>query len=148
MKYILLIILFLTSFNSYSQIKIDDIGDNWKYKVDSALTVIKTYDPQKYDTLVKYCKHITFWVGDFSSTEDENTIMISQRDMKLNSINNIASVLVHESFHLMRWKFSEDNDISSEEVLAYNYELSFLYKIPNVEKSLINHAKKMIELYK
>ena len=104
MKYILLIILFLTSFNSYSQIKIDDIGDNWKYKVDSALTVIKTYDPQKYDTLVKYCKHITFWVGDFSSTEDENTIMISQRDMKLNSINNIASVLVHESFHLMRWK--------------------------------------------
>lgn len=148
MKHILLLVLFLTSFNLYSQIKIDDIGDNWKSKVDSALIVIKTYDPKKYDSLISNCKHITFWNGDFSTLEDKTTIMISQKDMRLNSINNIAAVIVHESFHMFRWRQCKEGDVVKEEILAYEYELSFLYKVPNVEQSLINHAKEMIEFYK
>lgn len=148
MKYILILFLFLTTLTAKSQIKIDDVGDNWKSKVDSALIVIKTYDPKKYDSIVKYCNHITFWNGDFSTLEDKTTIMISQRDMKLNSINNIAAVIVHESFHMYRWRYNKEVNVIKEEILAYEYELSFLYKIPNVEKSLIDHAKEMIEFYK
>ena len=36
----------------FSQIKIDDVGDGWKMKVDSAVSVIKNSDPDKYNILI------------------------------------------------------------------------------------------------
>lgn len=144
-----LIILFL-SFSStlFGQIKIDDIGDNWKNRVDSALSLIKTYDTQKYEIVNKYCKHITFWNGTFSTLENQETIMIAQKDMINGSINDIAAAIVHESFHMYRWNNNLERGMMIEEKLAYTYELEFLLKIPNVEPFLIEHAKEMIEFYK
>ena len=147
MKLILLLINFLFVFDCYSQIKIDDVGDNWKAKVASSLSLIKQVDPNKYELINDVCKHITYWNGDFSTTEDSVTIMISQKDMRFNSINNIAAILVHESKHLFYVKHKINLPPNYEEILAYHYELEFLSKIPNVEPWLITNALKNIEYY-
>jgi hypothetical protein len=128
-----------------SQIIIDDVGDDWKHKVEKSLSLIKHVDPVKYDTLIKYCYRITFWNGKFSTTEDSKTIMLSQTDMLSNNINNISSAIVHESYHLKF--YNETNDKRYEEHMAYKYELDFLKKIKNIEPWLIEHAIKMIKRY-
>jgi hypothetical protein len=143
--YTLLLTLFLTT-PIYSQIKIEDVGDGWKNKVDSALNLIKSVDSSKYKTLTEVCNHISYWNGGFSTTEDSTTILISQKDMGL-SVANIASVIVHESKHLWFLKCKVLIPSNDEEVLAYRYELEFLRKVPNVEPYLINHAINMIKLY-
>jgi hypothetical protein len=148
MKRLLLIPLLFLTFNLFGQIKIDDIGDNWKVRVDSALILIKTYDSVKYDVINKYCTHITFWNGAFSTLENQETIMITQRDMIGGSINDIAAAIVHESFHMLRWNNNLEKDMKTEERLGYSYELDFLLKLPNVEPFLIEHAKEMIEFFK
>jgi hypothetical protein len=100
------VLIFLTSLPLFGQIKVDKAGDGWDLKVDSALTLIKTTDSAKYALLDSVCSNVSFWLSDFSSCESEEggRIYISVRDVKLNSINNLASVLVHESFHLYIWK--------------------------------------------
>jgi len=45
--WILLILLTLSSY-SFSQIKITDVGDGWKGKVEQALDTIQKYDIEKY----------------------------------------------------------------------------------------------------
>ena len=130
----------------FSQIKIDDVGDNWKQKVEFSLEIIKNNDRPKYDTLLKYCNHITFWSGKFSTTEDKSTIMISQKDMVSNSSNNLSCVLVHESFHLKNYGKNLDNNF--EEYSAYEYELDFLKKLSGVESWLFTHIERMMSYYK
>ena len=126
---------------------IDDVGDNWKLRVDSALQVVKKYDSVNYGKILTNCKKVSFWNGSFSTVEDSQTILITQKDMKHSSINNIAAILVHESTHLSiinkRLKYTP----SDEEVFCYFVELRFLEKIPNVEDWLINNTKKMILYY-
>ena len=126
---------------------IDDVGDNWKLRVDSALQVVKKYDSINYGKILTNCKKVSFWTGSFSTVEDSQTILITQKDMKHSSINNIAAILVHESTHLFiinkRLKYTP----SDEEVFCYFVELRFLEKIPNVEDWLINNTKKMILYY-
>lgn len=143
--YTLILLLGLTT-PLYSQIKIDDVGDGWKSKVDSALNLIKSIDSSKYKTLTEVCNHVSYWNGGFSTTEDSTTILISQKDMGL-SVANIASVIVHESKHLWFLKYKVRIPSNDEEVLAYRYELEFLRKVPNVEPYLINHAINMIKFY-
>jgi hypothetical protein len=143
--YALILMVILTT-PIYSQIKIDDVGDGWKSKVDSALNLIKSVDSSKYKTLTEVCNHVSYWNGGFSTTEDSTTILISQKDMGL-SVANIASVIVHESKHLWLLKCKVQIPSNDEEVLAYRYELEFLRKVPNVEPYLINHAINMIKLY-
>jgi hypothetical protein len=57
------------------------------------------------------------------------------------SINNIAAVIVHESFHLKALHDNYGLTELEEESRAYEVELKFLEKIPNVEPWLINNAK-------
>lgn len=130
----------------FSQIKIDDVGDDWKQKVESSIEIIKKNDRPKYDTLLKYCNHITFWSGSFSTTENNTTIMISQKDMISNSPNNISCVIVHESFHLKNYGLSLD--VNDEELRAYEYELDFLKKLNGAEPWLFNHVERMKNYYK
>jgi len=145
MKKLLFILLF--SISSYSQIKIDDIGDNWKGKIQAALELIKTHDTVSYNMVINNCKYITFWVADFSSTQDSSTILVSVKDIKLNSINNLACVLVHESYHLNILHKNIKYSLNEEESICYNYEYSFLMKLPNVEPWLKEHTIKMINYY-
>lgn len=141
------ILLFLLPIITFGQIKIEDVGDGWKNKVSLALENIKKYDTTKYNQLLKVCNHISFWNGQFSTTEDDRTILISQSDMNLNLINNISAVLIHESYHL----FILQNKIilaqKKEEQNAYLYELNFLIKIPNIEPGLLKHSLIMIKYF-
>lgn len=147
MGFFVLLFMFLPMI-VYSQIQIDDVGDNWKQTVTKAIENIKQTDSLRYNILINTCIKVSFWNGDYSTTEDGNTILISQKDMKLNSLNNISAVLVHESYHLCILKNKIKLSIENEEYYTYLYELDFLRKIPNVEFGLIENCIRMIDKYK
>ena len=143
-----LIIFFLTITTSlFSQITIDDVGDGWKSKVDSALNLIKVTSPEHWSEVSTYCKHITFWIGDFSTTVDSYTIMICRKDIYLNSINNLACVIVHESHHLMIWQNDIVLPMPDEELNCYLWEWEFVKRIENPEPWLQKHIIKCISIY-
>ena len=142
MKLLFFLLLFTTSLSS--QIKVADVGPNWKDRVDSALTLIKKYDSTKYKFLLKHCKQIWFSQLKFSSIEDCHTIILSTYDVRFGSLNNIASAIVHESAHLFFYNSNFFSTASEEESVCYSYELDFLLKIPNCEKYLIDNAYKNI----
>ena len=112
--------------------------------MDSALILIKKYDSQKYNLLLKHCKTIGFSNLKFSTIEGDNTIILSTYDVSGGSINNIASAIVHESAHLFFVESGFFSTYLEEEKFCYSYELDFLLKIPNCEKYLINNAFKNI----
>ena len=147
MKSLLLILLTLPSL-LFSQIKIDKAGDGWDQKIDSALNIVKQYDSTKYKLLTSVCSKVEFWTNSFSSNDGVNTILVSVGDIKLNSINNLAVVLVHESLHL--YLMGRKNGLSekAEENYCYRYELEFLKMLPNPEPWLISHALKNIQVTK
>jgi len=142
MKLFIFLLLFTTS--SFGQIKIADVGPNWKNRVDSALILVKKYDSHKYNLLLKHCKNIGFSNLKFSTIEGDNTIILSTYDVSGGSLNNIASAIVHESAHLFFYNSNFFSTASEEERICYRYELDFLLKIPNCEKYLINNAYKNI----
>ena len=129
-----------------AQIKIDDVGDGWKNKVEQAIEVVKQYDPEKYTLLMENCEHISYSLLPFSTTENKNTILIAQKEIIAGNINDLAATLVHESLHLYFWRNNIVFPKNEEEILCYTYELELLFKIPDVEPWLISHAKKQIEL--
>jgi hypothetical protein len=146
MKQLLLCLSFIPFF-TFSQIKIDDVGDGWKGKVEQALAIVKQYDTEKYNLLIESCTHISYSLLSFSTTENENTILISQKQIMAGNINDLAATLVHESLHLFILKNKLKIPENYEEVVCYTYELEMLLKIPNVEPWLVNHATKQIEFY-
>ena len=137
-------ILLLLPWSSYAQINIDKAGDGWHLKVDSAIQLIKETDYEKAIVLDSVCKKIEFWQGSFSTNEgsygNKGTILISVKDVKLNSINNLAAVLVHESLHLLFLKKGMVLSPGKEEMYCYRYELEFLLKLKDPEPWLIHHA--------
>jgi hypothetical protein len=128
----------------FSQIQIDDVGDGWKLKVDSALTLIKKTSPGHYKEVSEYCNHITYWMGSFSTTQDSSVVVISVKDMKIGSVNNIACIIVHESHHLLLRKKHIKLEPRKEELECYEYEYAFLQMVPNVEDWLTIHVIKNI----
>jgi len=146
MKWLLLIICLLPIFG-YSQIVIDDVGDNWKLRVDSALQIVKKYDLVSYGVILDNCKKVLFWNGGYSTVEDSQTIVITRKDIQGSCLNNIAAILVHESTHLKIMKQKLTYTLIEEEIFCYYTELEFLRRIPNVEDWLINNTKKMILYY-
>jgi hypothetical protein len=143
-KNAIIIFFLLLTTTGFSQIQIDDVGDGWKLKVDSALNLIKKTSPEHYKEVSEYCTYITYWMGGFSTTQDSSTVVISVRDMNINSINNIACILVHESHHLMIQKKHIVMEPKKEELECYQYEYGFLQMIPNAESWLTIHVIKNI----
>ena len=146
MKWLVLILFYIPIFG-YSQIKIDDVGDNWRLRVDSALQIVKNYDTTNYNVILKYCKNVSFWNGGYSTVEDSQTIVITRKDIKGSCLNNISAILVHESTHLKIMKQKITYTLNEEEIFCYYTELEFLRRIPNVEDWLITNTKKMIQYY-
>ena len=146
MKWLVLILFYIPIFG-YSQIKIDDVGDNWRLRVDSALQIVKKYDTTNYNVILKYCKNVSFWNGGYSTVEDSQTIVITRKDIKGSCLNNISAILVHESTHLKIMKQKITYTLNEEEIFCYYTELEFLRRIPNVEDWLITNTKKMIQYY-
>lgn len=133
--------------SSFSQIRIADVGDGWKGKVEQALDTIKKYDIQKYCLIMENCSNVAYWNGGFSTTEGDSTITIPTIEMKNGNVYNIAAILVHETIHLYfkRLKFNILPNI--EEVIAYQHEFEFLETIPCVDPWLIENAKNKINHY-
>jgi len=144
---LLVVCLSFIPFLSFSQIQIDDVGDGWKGKVEQALAIVKQYDTEKYNLLIESCTHVSYSLLSFSTTENGNTILISQKQIISGNINDLAATLVHESLHLFILKNKLKMPENYEEVVCYTYELEMLLKIPNVEPWLVNHATKQIEFY-
>jgi hypothetical protein len=139
--------LIICPLSLFSQIKIDKAGDGWDSKIDSAIQLIKQIDLPKYQLLDSVCNSISFWVSEFSScelTDSTGVIYVAVKDVKLNSINNLAAVLVHESFHLYLRKREIILTPNQEEYFCYYYELGLINKLSNVEDWLIQHTKQQI----
>jgi hypothetical protein len=141
-----LLFLFIT-LHSFGQLRVTDVGDGWKEKVDSALKIIQTYDIEKYNVILETCTLIGYWNESFSTTEGDSVILISTKDINHASINNIAAILVHESMHLYVKQLYAKVSPNREETICYVYELNFLYKVPNVEIWLIENATNKIKYY-
>ena len=143
MKSLVLILLILPNF-LFSQIKIDKAGDGWDSKIDSALQLIKRTDIEKYQLLDSVCGKVEFWSSDFSSNEGKigakGIILVAVKDVQLNSINNLAVVLVHESLHLHVLQKGYIIIPEQEEAWCYRYELDFIDKLDNPEPWLKQHA--------
>jgi len=142
-KSLLLILLTLPSL-LFSQIIIDKAGDGWDSKIDSALQLIKKTDIEKYQLLDSVCDKVEFWSSSFSSNEgkygEKGIILVAVKDVQLNSINNLAVVLVHESLHLHVLHKGYIIIPEQEEAWCYRYELDFIDKLPNPEPWLKQHA--------
>jgi hypothetical protein len=145
-KWILSILLILSSY-SFSQIKITDVGDGWKGKVEQALDTIQKYDIEKYYLIMETCKVVAFWNGGFSTIESDSIITIPAKEMNNGNIYNIAAILVHESLHLYFLTTNFKLNPNVEEVVAYQYELEFLNKVPYVDEWLIQNAQNKIKYY-
>lgn len=128
----------------FSQIKIDKAGDGWDSKIDSALQLIKKTDIEKYQLLDSVCDKVEFWSSSFSSNEgkygEKGIILVAVKDVQLNSINNLAVVLVHESLHLHVLQKGYIIIPEQEEAWCYRYELDFIDKLHNPESWLKQHA--------
>jgi hypothetical protein len=144
-KLIVLFVLLLPNL-LFGQIKVLDVGDGWKNKVELALQVVKKYDQEKYNKLVTYCKEVGFWNGKYSTTEGDK-IILSRIELNNKSINNIACTLVHESRHIMLEKSGTKWDENFQEFMCYDYELNFALKIPNIENWLLDHIRIMRNKY-
>jgi len=140
---ILICLLFITNL-SFGQIKVDKAGDGWDRKIDSALQLIKEVDKEKYQLLDSVCERVEFWASGFSSNEgsygNKGTILVAIKDVQLNSINNLAVVLVHESLHLHVLQKGYIIIPEQEEAWCYRYELDFINKLHNPEPWLKEHA--------
>jgi hypothetical protein len=131
----------------FGQIKITDVGDGWKGKVEQALDTIQKYDIEKYYLIMETCKVVAFWNGGFATTESDSIITIPTKEMNNGNIYNIAAILVHESLHLYFLTTGFNLRPNVEEVIAYQHELEFLKKVPCVDEWLIENAKNKIKFY-
>ena len=145
---IIILLTLLFSIQSFSQIVIDDVGEGWKKKVEESLGVIQKVDSSKYNVLIKQCKRIGFWNNKFSTTEGDDVILISKKDIQSGNINNLSAIIIHESKHLYYKNNNIFLDERDEEILCYQYELDFLKQIPLVEDWLIKHCENMIKYYR
>ena len=139
--------LFITNL-AFGQIKIDKAGNGWDLKIDSALQLIKQVDIEKYQLIDSVCNRVEFWSSGFSSNEGsygkKGTILVAVKDVQLNSINNLAVVMVHESLHLHVLQKGYIVAPEQEEAWCYRYELTFIDKLKNPEPWLKQHAIKQL----
>jgi hypothetical protein len=130
------------------RIHIAKAGDGWDLLIDSALTLIKNTDSVKYSFILHVCDNVDFWNGTFSSNDGFKTIAVSVNDVKLNSVNNLAAILLHESMHLYYAQNNIQMSLREEEYKCYVYEFEFLTKLKKLEPWLLQHTIKQIQNYK
>lgn len=148
MKKILVTIFLLIAFNLSAQIKIDKGGDFWDREVSKALSKIEQTDENTYEFVVSNVDQISYWTESYSSIEykdGKKRILLSSKQFG-KSLNNLASTIVHESYHLS--KLNIDNKVCKEEIEAYEFELQFLFKLTDAESWLIEFVYSKIQEYK
>jgi hypothetical protein len=149
MKYLVLLLCLLPQVLC-SQINIHKAGDGWDSIVKQAILLINKTSPTHYKMLVEHVDVIEFWNEDYSSNnivDGKGVIVVSSKDIKLNSLNNIAAVLVHETYHLHLMAMPYILSGHEEEYQAYSFELKFLKLLQNVEPDLLAYTKKQVKLW-
>ena len=150
MNRLVLILILLLPFNLFSQIKVDKSSVGFDSIVYSTINLIKKHSSLHYNILLETTQKIEFWNEDYSSNdiiEGEGVIVISAKDIKLGSLNNIATALVHESLHLRFLKSGPILRGCEEEYMCYLYELKLLKLLPNVEPDLLAYIKEQVQLW-
>ena len=143
---VILLSFFFLSFFSSAQIVVDDVGDGWKSKVDSALCLIESAGPEYYEEVARNCKRISYWMGDFSTSVD-SSVVISTHDMKLGSVCNIACAIVHEAHHMEIKRLGLKMRECEEEMECYVRESRFVETTECPEAWLIGFIYKSIVTY-
>ena len=144
---ICIFLFFVTHANA--QIKVLESAEGWKEQVEAAIQLIKDTDTAAYRVLVENCDTVEYFLGDFSTTYPPHKIAIAVKDMKLNSVTNIACVLIHESCHLYIYNQKiEIEDPNREEYLCYMKEYDFLCKLPYAEDWLFRNTINKLLYYK
>lgn len=143
-KLVWVLLLLLIPLKIFGQIKVDQVGDDWQPQVHEALELIKETDTTTYFFVLKHCHRISFWSGEFSTVEGESTITISQGDMQLNSIENLACIIVHESKHLEIIQSNITLPLQHEECICYLWEMDFIEKLSNVPDWIKENCINMI----
>ena len=149
MKYLVLLLCLLPQVLC-SQIDIHKAGDGWDSIVKQAILLINKTSPTHYKMLVDHVDVIKFWNEDYSSNnvvDGKGVIVVSSKDIKLNSLNNIAAVLVHETYHLHLMAMPYILSGHEEEYQAYSFELKFLKLLQNVEPDLLAYTKEQVKLW-
>jgi hypothetical protein len=103
------------------------------------LDLIKRTDSNYYNHVIDNCEHIGFWAGKYSTNEG-TSIYMTKYDFEMNSIQNLACIIVHESKHI---EFSKSKIILSEkeeECICYKYEKEFLFKVEIPERRLLENV--------
>jgi hypothetical protein len=134
-----------------SQINVHKAGDGWDSIVKQAILLIAKTSPDHYKMLTDHVDVIEFWNENYSSNnivDGKGVIVVSINDIKLGSLNNIAAVLVHETYHLHMMSLSYIVSGREEEYQAYSFELKFLKLLPNVEPDLLEFTKEQVKLWK
>ena len=144
-KYLVFLLYFFCFSKCFGQIKIDGGFSDWENLVRKSIELVEETDSTYYQTLMKNCKRISFWNGPYSTTEDKS-IVISILDLKSESVNNIACVLVHESKHLELIQ-TKSLTQSEEECIAYRYELDFITKLKNPEPYLNKNCLEYLNMF-
>ena len=147
-KNTIILVFTLIALNGSAQIKVPDVGDGWKARVDSAIELIHKTDSVSYQILIDNCFEIEYIVGDRSACKLPNTIAINTKDLEIGSINNIAAVLVHESHHLHYYNQHLRFDNNLEEYLCYLREYEFLCKLPDTEDWLFKNCINQLLYYR
>jgi hypothetical protein len=118
-------------------------------RIDSAKALINRIGGVYSENLSEYCSQITTWGGPYASCYADRgkkgVIYLTEVDVKYGDVENIAAAIVHESMHLKF--FHDDNHPDEEEKICYEYELEFLFKVPNIDPWLLDNALKMIIFY-
>jgi len=145
-KLVWVLLLLLIPLKIFGQIKVDQVGDDWQPQINDALELIKKTDSSTYNFVLKHCHRISFWRGEFSTVEGTNTITISQGDMNLNSIENLACIIVHESKHLEIIQSGITLPLQHEECICYLWEMDFIEKLSDkpdwIKENCINMIMK------
>jgi hypothetical protein len=134
-----------------SQINVHKAGDGWDSIVKQAILLIAKTSPDHYKMLTDHVDVIEFWNENYSSNnivDGKGVIVVSINDIKLGSLNNIAAVLIHETYHLHMMSLPYIVSGREEEYQAYSFELKFLKLLPNVEPDLLEFTKEQVKLWK
>ena len=138
------LLLLVIPFKIFGQIQIDQVGDNWQPQVAQALELIKKTDSTTYNFVISHCKRISFWSGEFSTVEGNSTITIARGDMDLNSVDNIACIIVHESKHLEIIQLKLEFPLQYEECICYLWEMNFIEKLRSEPEWIRENCLNMI----
>lgn len=148
MKLLFTFISCFAMLNGNSQIKVDKAGNFWDKEVYKALALIKEIDSTTYNYVQDNVDRISFWNENYNTFEivgGKRILLISAQIMD-KSLNNLSSTIVHESYHSCH---AIDNaKPCKEELDAYLFELSFLFKVKNTEPWLIEFVYDKIRYYK